>query len=150
MYVWSLQVHCNVHKIQPHDPILSQLSAVLALIPPYFSKLKFRTARLSYACNMYSSLQPQLNFLIILDEKYAYKLWSSTAAGSGPAEDGGFSWVIKSVARTSFGGEVKPSVPCRTFTACTRDALSARFPDPCFSPVILLLRYQMALVAKSG
>jgi hypothetical protein len=33
-----------------------------------------------------------------------------TAAGFGPAEDGGFLWVIKSVARLSFGGEVKPSV----------------------------------------
>jgi hypothetical protein len=33
------------------------------------------------------------------------------SACSGPAEDGGFS---------SFGGEVKPSVPCRRFTARKR------------------------------
>jgi hypothetical protein len=40
--------------------------------------------------------------------------------GSNPTEGGGFLWVIKSLARTSFGGEVKPSVPCRRFTACKR------------------------------
>jgi hypothetical protein len=33
---------------------------------------------------------------------------------SNPAEDDGFLSV------TSFGGEVKPSVPCRRFTACKR------------------------------
>jgi hypothetical protein len=50
----------------------------------------------------------------------------------------------KSVARTSFGGEVKPSVPCRRFTACKRTLRSTsemlcrqNFPTPishpCFS-----------------
>jgi hypothetical protein len=63
----------------------------------------------------------------------------------------------KSLARTSFGGEVKPSVPCRIFMACKRTLQSMSemlcrrtFPAPCFSPVILLLCYQMALVVESG
>jgi hypothetical protein len=41
-------------------------------------------------------------------------------AGSNPAEDDGFLRVIKIRSTTSFGGEVKPSVPCRRFTACKR------------------------------
>jgi hypothetical protein len=41
-------------------------------------------------------------------------------AGSNPAEDDGFLRVIKIRSMTSFGGEVKPSVPCRRFTACKR------------------------------
>jgi hypothetical protein len=63
----------------------------------------------------------------------------------------------KSVARTCFGGEVKPSVPCRRFTACKRTLHSVsemlcrqNFPPLSLSPVILLLRYQMALVVESG
>jgi hypothetical protein len=36
-----------------------------------------------------------------------------SVAGSGPAEEGGFLWA----ARTSFGGKIKLSVPCRRFTA---------------------------------
>jgi hypothetical protein len=46
----------------------------------------------------------------------------------------------KSVARTSFGGEVKPSVPCRRFTACKRtlhsmsETLLQNFPDPVSHP----------------
>jgi hypothetical protein len=43
-----------------------------------------------------------------------------SVAGSSRAEDSGFLWMTKSVARTSFGGEVKLSVPCRRFTACRR------------------------------
>jgi hypothetical protein len=45
----------------------------------------------------------------------------------------------------SFGGEVKPSVPCRRFTACRR-TLRARYvivgkiQRPCFSPAFHLLR----------
>jgi hypothetical protein len=38
-------------------------------------------------------------------------------AGSNPGEDDGFLRVIKIRSTTSFGGEVKPSVPCRRFTA---------------------------------
>jgi hypothetical protein len=34
-------------------------------------------------------------------------------AGSNPAEDDGFSRVTKIRSTPSFGGEVKPSVPCR-------------------------------------
>jgi hypothetical protein len=41
-------------------------------------------------------------------------------AGSNPAEDDGFLRVIKIRSATSFGGEIKPSVPCRRFTACKR------------------------------
>jgi hypothetical protein len=37
-----------------------------------------------------------------------------------PAEVEGFLRVIKIRSTTSFGGEVKPSVPCRRFTACKR------------------------------
>jgi hypothetical protein len=41
-------------------------------------------------------------------------------AGSNPAEDDGFLRVIKIRSTTSFGGEVKPSAPCRRFTECKR------------------------------
>jgi hypothetical protein len=41
-------------------------------------------------------------------------------AGSNPAEKDGFLRVIKISSTASFGGEVKPSVPCRIFTACKR------------------------------
>jgi hypothetical protein len=37
-------------------------------------------------------------------------------AGSNPAEDYGFLRVIKMCSTTSFGGDVKSSVPCRRFT----------------------------------
>jgi hypothetical protein len=54
---------------------------------------------------------------------------------------------------TSFGGEVKPSVPCRRFTACkiTLQSMSEMLCRPNFpTPVSHLLRYQMALVAEPG
>jgi hypothetical protein len=41
-------------------------------------------------------------------------------AGSIPTEVDEFLRVIKILSTTSFGGEVKPSVPCRRFTACKR------------------------------
>jgi hypothetical protein len=41
-------------------------------------------------------------------------------AGSNPTGDDGFLRVIKIRSTTSFGGEVKPSVPCRRFTARKR------------------------------
>jgi hypothetical protein len=41
-------------------------------------------------------------------------------AGSILAEVDGFLRVIKIRSTTSFGGEVKPSVPCCRFTACKR------------------------------
>jgi hypothetical protein len=60
------------------------------------------------------------------------------------------------LAHTSFGGEVKQSVPCHRFTACKRTLHSMsemlcrpNFPHR-FSPVTLLFRYQMALVVESG
>jgi hypothetical protein len=46
----------------------------------------------------------------------------------------------------SFGGEVKPSVPCRRFTACKRSlqawkrCLVRKIKRPCFSPMSLLIR----------
>jgi hypothetical protein len=40
--------------------------------------------------------------------------------GSNPAEKDGFLRMIKIRSTTSFGGEVKQSVPCRRFTACKR------------------------------
>jgi hypothetical protein len=45
----------------------------------------------------------------------------SVLAGSIPTEIGGFLRVIKIRSTTSFGGEVKPSVSCRRFTACKRN-----------------------------
>jgi hypothetical protein len=44
--------------------------------------------------------------------------WIQSSAGSNPAEDDGFLRVIKIRGTTSFGAEVKPSVPCHGFTAC--------------------------------
>ena len=41
-------------------------------------------------------------------------------AGSNPAEAVGFLGRKKILSTPSFGGEVKPSVPCRRFTACKR------------------------------
>ena len=41
-------------------------------------------------------------------------------AGSNPAEAVGFFRAKKILSTPSFGGEVKPSVPCRRFTACKR------------------------------
>ena len=41
-------------------------------------------------------------------------------AGSNPAEAVGFFRAKKIVSTPSFGGEVKPSVPCRRFAACKR------------------------------
>jgi len=41
-------------------------------------------------------------------------------AGSHPAEAVGFLVQKKILCTPSFGGEVKPSVPCRSFTACKR------------------------------
>jgi hypothetical protein len=68
-------------------------------------------------------------------------------AGSNPTEYDGFLRVIKISSSTSFGGEVKLSVPCHGFTACKRTlrATKRRFvrkiQRPCFSPMSLLLRY---------
>ena len=41
-------------------------------------------------------------------------------AGSNPAEDVGFLGRKKILSTPSFGGEVKPSAPCRRFAACKR------------------------------
>jgi len=41
-------------------------------------------------------------------------------AGSHPAEAVGFLGRKKILSTPSFGGEIKPSVPCRSFTACKR------------------------------
>jgi hypothetical protein len=47
-------------------------------------------------------------------------------AGSNPAETVGF-FGQKFVSTPSFGGEVKPSVPCRRFAACKRSLNVAKF-----------------------
>jgi len=44
----------------------------------------------------------------------------SKFAGSHPAEAADFLDEKKILSTPSFGGEVKPSVPCRSFTACKR------------------------------
>jgi hypothetical protein len=44
----------------------------------------------------------------------------TTGSTSIPTEVNGFLRVIKIRSTTSFGGEIKPSVPCRRFTACKR------------------------------
>jgi hypothetical protein len=73
-------------------------------------------------------------------------------AGSNLAEDDGFLRVIKIHSTTSFGGEVKLSVPCRRFMACKRTLWAwkrcfvSKSQWPCFSPMSLLLRYLMALM----
>jgi hypothetical protein len=41
-------------------------------------------------------------------------------AGSNPAEPVGFLRGVKILSTPSFGGEVKPAVPCRRFAACKR------------------------------
>jgi hypothetical protein len=51
--------------------------------------------------------------------------------------------VIKIRSTTSFGGEVKPSVPCRRFTACKRPLRVISHPS-------LLTACQMALAVTSG
>jgi hypothetical protein len=45
----------------------------------------------------------------------------SVLAGLILTEVDGFLRVIKIRSTTSYGGEVKPSVPCRRFTACKRN-----------------------------
>jgi hypothetical protein len=77
-------------------------------------------------------------------------------ADSNPAEDDGFLRVIKIRSTTSFGGEVKPSAPCRRLTACKRTLQAwkryfvSKIQRPCFSPMSLLLRYEMATAEESG
>jgi hypothetical protein len=36
-------------------------------------------------------------------------------AGSKPAEEDGFLWAVKVLSTNSFGGEVKPAIPCRFY-----------------------------------
>jgi hypothetical protein len=54
--------------------------------------------------------------------------------GSNPAEAVGFKKKKKILSTPSFGGEVKPSVPCRKFAACKRSlndvevVISAKLP----------------------
>jgi hypothetical protein len=56
-------------------------------------------------------------------------------AGSNPAEAVGFLRAKKILSTPSFGGEVKPSVPCRRFVGCKRTLngaeviISAKLPD---------------------
>ena len=56
-------------------------------------------------------------------------------AGSNPAEAAGFFKGEKILSTPSFGGEIKPSVPCCRFAACKRSlnavevVISAKLPD---------------------
>ena len=60
---------------------------------------------------------------------------SVLAFSSNPAEAVGFLRAKKILSTPSFGGEVKPSVPCRTFVACkislndVEVVISAKLPD---------------------
>jgi hypothetical protein len=90
---------------------------------------------------------------IFVVKRWNCTLWSSCSVlatghkvrGSHPAEDAGFLRVIKISSTTSFGGEVKPSVPCRRFTACKRTLQAwkdAQNSAAVFlSPMSVLLRY---------
>ena len=59
----------------------------------------------------------------------------SKFAVSNPAEAVGFLRAKKILSTPSFGGEVKPSVPCRRFATCKRSlngaevVISAKLPD---------------------
>jgi hypothetical protein len=66
-------------------------------------------------------------------------------AGSNLAKDYGFLRVIKILSTTSFGGEVKPLVPCHKFLwhvkeSCKyeRDTLYAKFSSHFFAKFLLL------------
>ena len=52
--------------------------------------------------------------------RVAFWFLISKFAGSNPAEAVGFLRAKKIFSTPSFGGEVKPSVPCRRFAACKR------------------------------
>jgi hypothetical protein len=47
-------------------------------------------------------------------------------AGSNLAEDNGFLMAIKIRSTTSFGGEVKPSAPCRKSLRCVKEPASMK------------------------
>jgi hypothetical protein len=80
-------------------------------------------------------------------------------AGSNPVEDVGFLRAKKILSAPSFGGEVKPSVPCRRFAACKRSLngvkviFSAKLPDNILAySSVFLASWQTSghLVAKVG
>ena len=54
--------------------------------------------------------------------------------GSNPPEAVGFFRAKKILSSPSFGGEVKPSVPCRRFTACKR-SLNVTWKSGIFSKI---------------
>ena len=82
-------------------------------------------------------------------------------AGSNPAEAVGFLRAKKILSTPSFGGEVKPSVPCRRFAACKRFlngvkvVISAKLPDNILAHSSTFRRWDLSwtwrhLVAKLG
>jgi hypothetical protein len=76
-------------------------------------------------------------------------------AGSIPAEVDGFLRVIKIRSTISFGGEIKPSVQCRKFTACKRTLrawieMFRKQNSAAISHPILLIDCLMALAVISG
>jgi hypothetical protein len=77
-------------------------------------------------------------------------------AGSDPAKDNGFLWVIKICSMCLLQRGVKSSIPCHRFTTCKKtlqsiiEMLCWQISWPCFSPVVLLLCYKVAVVDESG
>jgi hypothetical protein len=78
-------------------------------------------------------------------------------AGSNPAEAVGFFRAKKILSKPSFGGEIKPSVPCRRFTACKRSlnatwksGISGKIHRPFLAHKIPLLATRISGETTSG
>jgi len=101
--LWNLKVpyYMYVCNRQSQIPIQSPMIGICTL-PPHFKSILYHPpigfGGLEVAC---WPLVPKF-------------------AGSNPAEAVGFLRAKKILSTPSFGGEVKPSVPCRRFAACKR------------------------------
>ena len=79
-------------------------------------------------------------------------------AGSNPAEAVGFFRAKKKIlSMPSFGGEVKPSVPCRRFTACKiflnatwKSAISGKIHPPLLVHIVPPLATRISGETTSG
>ena len=78
-------------------------------------------------------------------------------AGSNPAEAIGFFRAKKILSTPSFGGEVKPSVPCRRFTACNKplnatwkSGISGKIHRPFLAHIVPLLVTRISGETTSG
>jgi hypothetical protein len=120
-----MRIHHRINTILQLDLILSQVLAFHTL-PPYFSKGDFNIVRLSIPIPFKLSLYFRfrgLNFIRIYCFSIAYYFpyvpspsLVPKIVGSKPSDFSGEKLKIM----PSFGGEVKPSVPCRRFTTCKR------------------------------